>query len=90
MVVFGVRSASNLVCVSVEGDGRHTGCCLSHFLLWSKLFLTYLTGGKGELYRVALAVWLDWTAIATVSTKSRTGLTKISVAPCLIRVFSFV
>ncbi len=75
-VVFGVRSASNAVCVSAEGDSQRTGCCLSSFSISPKLFLISLVGGKGELYRLALAVWFDWTAIAFASTKSRTGLTK--------------
>ncbi len=36
-----------------------------------------------ERYRLALAVWFDRTAIAIVSTKSQSGLTKMAVAPCL-------
>ncbi len=49
----------------------------------SKLFRICLTEGKVEQYWYTVAVWIDWTAIALVSTKSWTGLIKIAVAPCV-------
>ncbi len=50
-------------------------------------FFFALTEAVSYLFKVgrylyAVAVWIDWTAIALVSTKSRTGLIKIAVAPC--------
>ncbi len=72
-VVFWVCSASNLVCVSAEGDSQWTGCCLSSFFIWPKLFCICLVGGEGELYHLALAVWFDRTAILHLSAP-RVGL----------------